>query len=97
MYSKSEAENGLAPKEESEVMKELAVLMNQTSELRVSLDALEIRLKPILPEIQKTEERPLEAPPVGNKCPLARTIEANTSAIDEMVLRVHLLLNHIRI
>ena len=89
------------PTEKSEVEAVLIVLMNQTSSLRLVIDALEVRLKFVLPDIQQEKSRPREVEAYSvnehNVCPLTRMIEANILSVNDAIQHVHYLLEAIKI
>lgn len=86
------------PPDESEVKRVIQVLQNQTVELIKVLEMLASRLQPILPEAQpKITNAPGEERIQGNMCPLSRAIENCTYDVNDAIMKVHILLEEIRI
>lgn len=91
--------NSVSVSEESEVKRVLHAMQNQAVELKSVLEVLESRLRPILPEAAqpKITNAPGEERIQGNMCPLSRAIENCTYDVNDAIMKVHILLEEIRI
>lgn len=85
----------------SEVEAVFAGLSTQIGILKSSIDTLESRLHPVLPEAQlkgsKTEERGGIDQHSGNLCPVSRNIEAQTYRVNDAIEKVEFILKELRI
>lgn len=86
-------------KQESEVSSKLDELGDMVARLRVTLDELEVRLNPVLPEAQPSldvKQKP-EQVMQGNLCSISRRILLSITTLDDAVCQVRRIINEIRI
>lgn len=80
----------------SEVSFVLQNLQDKTKELKSTLETLEIRLQPILPE-EKNVSGMEETLPSGDFCPLSKAIVNASRDVSDAIMFVNTLLKEIRI